>query len=174
MSDFKPSEEVLAEAVEAGTRREWEKFGVSGEPWEDFQEDPRHEIWLNHVRAVLAAAAPILTAEAFRAGETAGREKMEARIEAAAPVLLGAGREQEQARIRDEVKARMDRAREDYDRDPQAYHRGREDELDLLLDFLSPVSEEPGGRDEVSSDASASGAATNLGSEPTTEKGENR
>ena len=73
-----------------------------------------------------------------------------------------------------EVKARMDRAREDYDRDPQAYHRGREDELDLLLDFLSPVSEEPGGRDEVSSDASASAAATSLRSEPTTEEGENR
>ena len=50
----------------------------------------------------------------------------------------------------------------------------REDELDLLLDFLSPVSEEPGGGDEVSSDASASAAATSLGSEPTTEEGENR
>ena len=44
----------------------------------------------------------------------------------------------------------------------------------LLRSLLSPVSEESGGRDEVSSDASASGAATNLGSEPTTEKGENR
>ena len=62
------SEEVLARAVEAGTKAEWEKFGVSGESWEEFQDDPRCEIWLDHVRAVLDAAAPIIAEAAYRAG----------------------------------------------------------------------------------------------------------
>ncbi|MBN8867539.1 MAG: hypothetical protein J0H98_08290 [Solirubrobacterales bacterium] len=42
-----------------------------------------------------------------------------------------------------EIRARMSRCREDYERDPQAYHRGREDELDMLLDLLGAVSTNP-------------------------------
>ena len=61
MSDFKPSEEVLAEArtVIVGYRATSAGHVIEEE---------------------LALVAPLIAAEAFRAGETAGREKMEARI----------------------------------------------------------------------------------------------
>lgn len=63
-------------------------------------------------------------------------ERGRAKDRAFAEVIAGWAREQERQRIKHLLEARAREAALDYRRDPQAYHRGREDELEDLLAAL--------------------------------------
>lgn len=123
-----------------------------GDGYEGVEDDVREAIW---------AAAPLLVEHGRRQAKTRWETRIEAaealavaaewaghNIAYAAPVIAAWAREQERARIKSLIEARAKEAADDYHLDPQAYHRGREDELVMLVEEIEPAGAREDGNGE--------------------------
>lgn len=92
-----------------------------------------------------AAEAGVVAYRAAAANNIPGNPIIE-RERAFAQVIAAWARAEERERIKRLLEGRAREAADDYHRDPQAYHRGREDELLVLADELDSAGAREDGK----------------------------